>query len=175
MILCCSITFHGSHFLPDLNLCLAFKGLQGLLNFISPQFLTRFFCSVPQYYPITREGCFCLPAFTQCHPLYLDPHPSPFNSCPSFSIHFLHEAFFDDPDFRITLPFNVWTTHPTLPLNYILFYSLSVPWMCILPLNYILTSVRQEHIFFLCVFCRNSGELLDSVERLDSALAQCFV
>lgn len=103
-----SNTFRGSNFLSGLNslawpsslsrICLIF-------SLLSPSHEFPVQNSV-LFHP---QGCFCLPAFTEHHPLHLDAHPCPFPIQSSFLIYFPNEAFFDNRHFRNTIPFNVWT------------------------------------------------------------------
>lgn len=122
----CSTTFHGSHFLPSLN-------SSAWLSRVSKTCPTLSLPSPSHAFPVQSLstvpwlGMFLLPAFTQRHPSHPDAHPSPFKPCPSFSVHFLHEAFFDCPDFSITIPFHTWTMRTATRLYVILYaYLVSI-------------------------------------------------
>lgn len=128
-------------------LCLAFKPLQDLLNFLSPRSLTWIFCSNTQYCFTTRAvsaGIYSkLSPSPRCASLsFSDP------TRPSWSISLMKPSL---ATLTSEALFHLMSEPCTLPLNHMLFCSLIVSCMHALSLNYILTLTSQERVFSLRV------------------------
>lgn len=160
------LLFYHLPWLPFLTksqlFCLAFEGLQDLSNSLSSQSFTCVSCPVTQYCPMTRN--------VSSPSIYSMPPLSP--GCSSFSFQTLSIVLSPFPSWSLLwLP---WLQHhyPISYLNHAYCHSIICYFICLSCLNYVLTFVSQEPVFFLHVLCRNSG----IIQRPDSVtLAQCFV